>query len=78
MTHQLEQHRYNKALENLMLYYHDIKPYRKDFLGTPENLITLCVLLAPMAPHIASELWEALGEAGERLHIPKPEVCCIA
>ena len=60
-----------------MIYSNQLKDYEKDFLGTPEyhqNLRTLCVLLAPMAPHIASELWEALGEAGERLHIPKPKV----
>ena len=38
--------------------------------GTPEfqnALTTLCILLAPMAPHFASEMWEHLREAARCL-----------
>ena len=49
-----------------------------ELLGTPvyhQSLRTLFTLLAPIAPHIASDLWEKLVVAGERLHIAMPEVC---
>lgn len=61
----------------LMTFCNHLKDYKNELLGTPVyhlSLETLCTLLAPMAPHITSELWEALAEAGERLHLVKPKV----
>jgi leucyl-tRNA synthetase len=38
-----------------------------------EGLVTLVSLLAPMAPHMAEELWEKLGEPGSVHLCPWPE-----
>ena len=38
-------------------------------------LCTLCTLLAPMAPHIASEMWVELREAARQVHFTLPQVC---
>uniref|UniRef100_A0A674A3Z6 leucine--tRNA ligase n=1 Tax=Salmo trutta TaxID=8032 RepID=A0A674A3Z6_SALTR len=37
-----------------------------------EALSTLCVMTAPMAPHLASELWAALSRGGDVLQQPWP------
>ncbi|MDU0968983.1 MAG: class I tRNA ligase family protein [Actinomycetaceae bacterium] len=34
----------------------------------------LILMLAPVAPHIAEELWERLGHEGTLVHVPFPEV----
>ncbi len=52
----------------------------KGLQGTVEYhdcVSTLCVLLAPMAPHIASELWQTLGEAARELNLPVLEVSIV-
>ena len=54
----LESLRYNTAIAALMTLLNDIK---RD--GPPDRWVTetLLLMLAPLAPHIAEELWEALG-----------------
>ncbi len=71
---------YNVAIAELMTFSNKLKNFRTELLGTlvyHHSLRALCVLLAPMAPHITSELWEKLSEAGEKLHIVKPVVMMI-
>jgi len=50
--------RYNTAIAALMTLFNDIKRE-----GPPDRWVveTLLVMLAPLAPHIAEDLWEALG-----------------
>lgn len=77
VTQHLDQHTYNVAIAELMTFSNKLRDFRKELLGTPvfhRGLGVLCTLLAPMAPHIASELWEALSAAGERLDVVKPVV----
>ena len=54
----LENLRYNTAIAALMTLLNDIRA-----LGPADRWVTetLVILLAPFAPHIAEELWEALG-----------------
>jgi leucyl-tRNA synthetase len=54
----LEQLRYNTAIAALMTLLNDIRA-----LGPPDRptVETLLLMVAPFAPHIAEELWEALG-----------------
>jgi leucyl-tRNA synthetase len=56
----IEQLRYNTAIAALMTCLNDIK---RD--GPPDRWVleSLLVMLAPFAPHVAEELWEALGHA---------------
>ena len=56
----LEHLRYNTAIAALMTLLNDIRR-----LGPPDRWVveTLLILLAPLAPHICEELWEALGHA---------------
>ena len=78
VTQHLDQHTYNVAIAELMTFSNKLRDFRRELLGTPvfhRSLAVLCTLLAPMAPHIASELWEALLEAGEGLDTVKPAVC---
>ena len=54
----LEGLRYNTAIAALMSLLNDIRR-----LGPPDRWVieTLLIMIAPFAPHIAEELWEALG-----------------
>jgi leucyl-tRNA synthetase len=56
----VEHLRYNTAIAALMTLLNDIK---RD--GPPDRWVleALLVMLAPFAPHIAEELWEALGHS---------------
>jgi len=58
VTHDLENLRYNTAIAALMTLANDM---RRD--GPADRWVTesLVIMLAPFAPHIAEELWEALG-----------------
>ena len=56
-----------------MIFCNHLKDFKK-LLGSLEyhrSLEVLCTLLAPVAPHIASELWESLAGVSE---ISKPLV----
>lgn len=81
MTQYLDQHKYNVAIAELMKFSNGLKDFQSDLMGTPvyhQCLETLCTLLAPMAPHVTSELWGTLNEAGKKLHLEKkPKVRCV-
>ena len=60
-----------------MTFYNTLKDCKGDFVGTAvfhHCLQTLCTLLAPMAPHITSEIWEALAKGGKELSFNIPTV----
>jgi len=65
VTQQLERLQFNTAISSLM----ELSNAAADYQGDPgvlrECLEILVQLLSPMAPHIAEELWEALGGKGE-------------
>ena len=65
MTRDLEQFQFNTSLARMMEYLNALTSYmngpvNKAFLD--ECLRTYVVLLAPFAPHLSEELWEALGQ----------------
>ena len=37
----------------------------EDVFAVREALESLVIMLAPFAPHVAAEMWEALGHAGD-------------
>ncbi|HLZ59937.1 MAG TPA: class I tRNA ligase family protein, partial [Ktedonosporobacter sp.] len=53
--------KYNTAIAALMEYLNSLET-RRDV--THEELQTLLVLLAPLAPYITEELWEQMGNSG--------------
>ena len=77
-----QRHTFNVAVAELMALSNTLKERREEGRGRREEgregkgrreyhkaLETLCTLLAPMAPHISSELWEGGyigGKEGER------------
>ena len=63
VTHLLESHTYNVAVAQLMIFCNHLKEFKK-LSGSLEYHRS--TLLAPMAPHIASELWESLAGVSER------------
>ena len=65
VTHLLESHTYNVAVAQLMIFCNQFKKLSGS-LEYHRSLEVLCTLLAPMAPHIASELWESLAGVSER------------
>ncbi len=63
VTDDLDNLRFNTAISQLMIFTNDLT----DELGKTESIPraaaeTLVLLLAPFAPHIAEEIWEALGQ----------------
>ncbi|MCX6353675.1 MAG: leucine--tRNA ligase [Candidatus Aureabacteria bacterium] len=72
---------FNTALASLMELENSIRDFLRD--GAPsapgeraalrEALRTILLLLGPFAPHIAEELWEALGEKETIFRHPWPE-----
>ena len=55
-----ERHTFNVAVSELMILSNTLRDGRS-LAGSPAHhsaLETLCLLLAPMAPHISSQLWE--------------------
>ncbi|MBI2322122.1 MAG: leucine--tRNA ligase [Chloroflexi bacterium] len=64
VTEDLAEFRFNTALAALMELTNELSRVRERVAGTPawvEALDTLLLMLAPMAPHIAEELWERRG-----------------
>lgn len=64
VTEDLAEFRFNTALAALMELTNELSRTREAIAGTAawdEALDTLILMLAPMAPHIAEELWERRG-----------------
>ena len=67
---------YNVAVSELMIFSNLLKD-SQHLVGScdyHEALCTLCTLLAPMAPHIASEMWVELSDAARQLQMTSPQV----
>ncbi|MEM9176027.1 MAG: leucine--tRNA ligase [Myxococcota bacterium] len=61
VTEDLENMRFNTAISKLMVFARDIT---KDGALPRESAETFVLLLSPMAPHLAEELWSLLGHEG--------------
>jgi len=70
VTDDLEAMRFNTAISKLMVFARDIT--REDPL-THEAAEAFVLLLAPLAPHLAEELWQCLGHEQSLGHEPWPE-----
>ena len=76
----------HSAVRNVMRLFERIKDYEKrviarrgelgqaDSEALIEALSLLCQLLGPLAPHVAEQLWLALGNAQDAAQTPWPGV----
>jgi leucyl-tRNA synthetase len=69
VSEDLDALRFNTAIAKLMIFLRD---GAKDAPLTRVSVETLLKLLAPLAPHLAEELWERLGHAESIAHAPWP------
>ena len=70
---------FNTAISAVMELVNTIQAVKEGILSKPEGasvlrlaLETVIVLLSPIVPHLAEELWEALGNSGSVLEVPWP------
>ncbi len=70
VTADLEAMRFNTAISKLMVFAREIA---RDATLPRRAAETLVLLLAPLAPHLAEELWQRLGEAQSLARAPWPE-----
>ncbi|MGH0032726.1 MAG: leucine--tRNA ligase [Myxococcota bacterium] len=70
VTEDLEAMRFNTAISKLMVYARDVA---KDAPLPEVGARALVLLLAPMAPHVAEELWQRLGHDESLARAPWPE-----
>jgi leucyl-tRNA synthetase len=61
VTQDIEVFSYNTSISAFMICVNELAQQK---CKSKEALKTLVILIAPFAPHIAEELWEALGEQG--------------
>ena len=77
VTEDVERFKFNTALAALMEYSNSLNQAwgRKDVgsSGWQEGIENLLVLMAPMAPHIAEELWERTGHGYSIHNQPLPQ-----
>jgi leucyl-tRNA synthetase len=70
-------YQFNTAVAAMMELFNELSGFRPssddDWTVIRQTTKTLLVLLAPFCPHIAEELWEALGEGPSVLEQPWPE-----
>ena len=71
---------FNTAISAVMELVNAIQAVKEGILATPEGasvlrlgLETVTVLLSPIVPHLAEELWEALGNSGSVLEVAWPQ-----
>jgi len=71
VTVDLEAMRFNTAISKLMVFLRDVMKGSEGSL--PRRLAEpFILLLSPMAPHLAEELWQQLGHAESLAHEPWP------
>lgn len=70
---------FNTAISAVMELVNTIQAVKEGIVSTPEGASVLrlaieavIVLLSPIVPHLAEELWEALGNSGSVLEVPWP------
>ena len=71
VEHDIEHLHFNTAVSKMMTFINDIsreKSYSK------EGVLMAIQALAPMAPHIAEELWQHFGQEGLVMNAPWPKV----
>ncbi len=78
-TQSLEQFHFNTAIARIMelvndlyLYIQNVSPEKQNTKLFEETLPTLIRLIAPFAPHLGEELWEAIGGSYSVFNSPWP------
>ncbi|HEM47475.1 MAG TPA: hypothetical protein ENO23_10580 [Alphaproteobacteria bacterium] len=69
VTEDIEAMRFNTAISKLMVYVRDVA---RDAPPPREGVESLLLLLSPMAPHLAEELWRRLGHEDTLAYEPWP------
>ncbi|WP_166238430.1 leucine--tRNA ligase [Paenibacillus turpanensis] len=70
VTEDMEALRFNTAISQLMIFVNEA--YKQDVL--PKSaMVSFVQLLAPIAPHLAEELWEKLGHSGTITYTSWPQ-----
>jgi leucyl-tRNA synthetase len=69
LTRDCEALEFNTAISALMVFVRDVE---KDGPATRPIVETFVLLLAPLAPHLAEELWQRLGHAHSLVREPWP------
>ncbi|MBC8067998.1 MAG: leucine--tRNA ligase, partial [Deltaproteobacteria bacterium] len=74
VTDRLERMSFNTAISSLMVFVRDVLgPEGPNQDPLPHDAAAqFCLLLAPLAPHLAEELWQALGHPRSLAHEPWP------
>jgi len=78
VTTDIERFAFNTAVSGLMIYVNNLVDAAKEpqseatDLALSEAIETLALLIAPLAPHSADELWESLGRSGMTYHADWP------
>jgi len=70
VTEDIEAMRFNTAISKLMVFARDMTRDAPLARSTAEQFV---LLLAPLAPHLAEELWQRLGHDNSLSHEPWPE-----
>lgn len=69
VTHDIEGLRFNTAISQLMVFVNEA--YKQDQLPK-QSIQAFVLLLSPLAPHLAEELWERLGHTQTLAYEPWP------
>ena len=69
VTDDLDAHRFNTSISRLMEF---TNAFTSQDVRPKSAMKTFVLLLAPLAPHLAEELWEALGETESLAYAPWP------
>ena len=69
VTDDIERYSFNTVVSTLMICVNDLSSLKTN---KKEVLEPLVILISPLAPHIAEELWQLLGHAESVVHAPWP------
>lgn len=70
VSHDMERYRFNTAIARMMEFLNVLQKAEKRGRGALEKMM---ILLSPMAPHYAEEMWSFLGHQHSILRQPYPE-----